>query len=105
MDQYRYKRLDHDRPTFRLLRLHQGNLGELTCNLFEALLHHDTLIQYEALSYTWGASATPRSVTVDEQKLAITENLYQALISLCRPYTDRILWIDAICIDQGNKKE
>ncbi|KAK1244939.1 hypothetical protein MKX08_004568 [Trichoderma sp. CBMAI-0020] len=105
MDEYRYKRLDHDRPTFRLLRLHQGSRDELTCNLFEALLHHDDLIQYEALSYTWGASVTPKSVTMDEQKLAITENLYQALISLRRPYTDRILWIDAMCIDQSNKRE
>jgi hypothetical protein len=105
MDEYQYKRLDHDRPTFRLLRLHQGIQDELTCNLFEALFHHDDLIQYEALSYTWGASATPKSVTVDEQKLAITENLHQALISLRRPYADRILWIDAICIDQGHTKE
>lgn len=105
MDQYRYENLDHDRPTFRLLRLHQGMQGELTCNLFQALLHRDDLIQYEALSYTWGAPATPRSVTVDEQELAITENLYQALISLRHPNTDRILWIDAICIDQGNTKE
>ncbi|PON20336.1 hypothetical protein TGAM01_v210778 [Trichoderma gamsii] len=105
MDQYRYKRLDHDQPIFRLLRLHQGSRGELTCNLFEALLHHDDVIQYEALSYTWGAPGTPRIVTVDEQKLAITENLYQALISLRRPYTDRILWIDAVCIDQSNTKE
>lgn len=106
MAAYRYRRLDHDRPTFRLLRLHQGiQDDELTCNLFGALLHHDDLIQYEALSYTWGASATPKSVTVDGQKLAITENLHQALINLRRSYTDRILWIDAICIDQGSKKE
>ncbi|EHK48138.1 hypothetical protein TRIATDRAFT_24482, partial [Trichoderma atroviride IMI 206040] len=104
MDEYRYKPLDHDRPTIRLLRIHQGSGDELTCNLFEALLHHD-LIQYEALSYTWGASATPKNVTVDEQKLAITANLHLVLISLRRPDTDRILWIDAICIDQSNKRE
>ena len=37
--------------------------------------------------------------------LSITENLYLALQYLRLRDTDRILWVDAICIDQSNKKE
>jgi hypothetical protein len=37
--------------------------------------------------------------------MAITENLCTALKHLRYPDRDRILWIDAICIDQENDKE
>ncbi|KAF3003576.1 hypothetical protein E8E13_006533 [Curvularia kusanoi] len=37
--------------------------------------------------------------------MAVTQNLSLALQSLRTPHEDRILWIDAICIDQNNDKE
>lgn len=44
---------EHTRvPTFQLLRLYQETQGKMTCNIFKALLHHNDLVQYEALSYT-----------------------------------------------------
>ena len=63
---------------------------------------------FEALSYTWGDQRTLRPITVHgakRQALYVTENLEAALRHL--RYTDkiRLLWIDALCINQGDIKE
>jgi hypothetical protein len=41
----------------------------------------------------------------DNAELPITENLYTALIHLRHRQFPRILWVDAVCIDQGNQQE
>lgn len=103
---YDYDKIDLDGPAFRLVRLHQGDSGELSCDLFQAVLHQrDEIIPYEALSYTWGPIAGHHSIVVNDQKMSITANLYLALKSLRYPHSDRILWIDAVCINQSNVKE
>ncbi|KAL7893891.1 heterokaryon incompatibility domain-containing protein, partial [Trichoderma sp. TUCIM 5745] len=103
---YEYDKIDVDGPAFRLVRLHQGESGDLSCDLFQAVLHQDDeIIPYEALSYTWGPIAGRHSIVVNDQKMSITANLYLALKSLRYPHSDRILWIDAVCINQSNVKE
>jgi hypothetical protein len=59
---------------------------------------------YEALSYAWGedlCQITPQNGTVT----TLTTNLYQALRYLQRPYAARVLWIDALCINQEDWAE
>jgi hypothetical protein len=41
----------------------------------------------------------------DFQELPIRENLYAALLHLQDPELPRLLWVDAICIDQSHSKE
>ncbi|KAI1455534.1 HET-domain-containing protein [Annulohypoxylon moriforme] len=60
---------------------------------------------YDALSYTWGGLQKTNEIGVDGQTLGITRNLYMALTKLRSPTESRCLWIDAICIDQGNVQE
>ncbi|PON25050.1 hypothetical protein TGAM01_v206131 [Trichoderma gamsii] len=107
MEQYSYEPLDLGRPAIRLLCLHRGgNESEITCNLFQAELHqrHDT-VSYEALSYTWGSADLTESIVIDCFFMNVTLNLYGILQQLRYQDEDRILWIDAVCIDQENKKE
>ncbi|KAL7783813.1 hypothetical protein V8C37DRAFT_396818 [Trichoderma ceciliae] len=85
MDNYQYRNLDHAKASFLHPRLHRGGRGKLTCNLFEALLHHDDILQYEALPYTWGASELPKTIDVYGKRLGNTENAYQALMNLRNP--------------------
>jgi hypothetical protein len=64
---------------------------------------------YDALSYTWAtedgdANKTGR-IHCPDGVIAITENCDAALRQLRLPTTPRQLWVDAICIDQGNTKE
>lgn len=83
--------------------------------------------KYEALSYAWGSEANPSRVRVRSPRhkndshsyyLSITRNLHDALCALRKYHLDaenpesdvvsslsRVLWVDAICIDQANAAE
>ena len=60
---------------------------------------------YQALSYTWGGLEKPRPISIVAQILVVTENLYAALLHLRDCSLERIIWIDAICIDQEDLEE
>lgn len=61
---------------------------------------------YEALSYVWGKSSGKCTITLDGKKgVPVTDNLYAALRRLRRPDRRRVLWVDAVCIDQKNVVE
>ncbi len=60
---------------------------------------------YEALSYVWGVSETTQSVFIDKGYLSATTNLHMALKRLRDWSLDRIIWVDAICINHDNKDE
>jgi hypothetical protein len=71
---------------------------------------------YEALSYTWGSAINPEMAYVERQEttddqivsqttLKLTQNLATALRHLRYLDKPRILWVDAICIDQQNNPE
>lgn len=57
---------------------------------------------YEAVSYTWGDSRKTASIICHDRELPITNNLANALKQLHDPTKPRLLWIDAICINQGD---
>lgn len=105
MDDYQYQSLDTKAPAFRLLKLRKGNTVSIECEMFHAVVSDEDTIHYEALSYTWGSTELVESITVDGKKLWITENLHSALHCLRLRDRDRILWTDAICINQSDRKE
>jgi hypothetical protein len=84
-----------------------GERTKLQCELFEYSLQDlgKWTHLYEALSYTWGGDKKPCSITIGEQNLNVTTNLYAALLHLRDRSLERILWIDAICINQKNPEE
>lgn len=99
-----YQPLDRKQHQFRLLRLHAGRKPKaLICTLYSEHLRRDK--GYEALSYVWGDPNATKDIQVNGQSLPVTENLHNALHRLRRPKESRILWIDAICIDQKNDLE
>jgi len=59
---------------------------------------------YEALSYTWGSSGTDIHIELDGQDSSIRPNLAYALAALRRS-EPRVLWVDALCINQNNIHE
>jgi hypothetical protein len=110
MSQYRYSTLSSG--AIRLLRLmppanESTERTKLQCELFDYSLQDlaKGTHLYEALSYTWGGEEKPYSITIEEQTLDVTTNLYAALLRLRDRSLDRILWVDAICIDQSNLEE
>jgi len=63
---------------------------------------------YEALSYVWGPFNSPDDpdlIQLNDCGFEVTTNLWRALYALRHETKDRVLWIDAICINQGDLEE
>jgi hypothetical protein len=96
--------LNLQKKEIRLLRLHQGEPNEdVQCSLYLATLGDDS--HYEALSYVWGDATLRRPILLDGQVTEVTVNLEAALKRLRYPDRDRHLWVDALCINQGDDVE
>lgn len=88
----------------RLVRLLPGNPDDpIKCTLHAVDLHK--VADAEALSYRWGSMSTSRTISIDKVSFTVTENLFQALIHLRNVENERVLWVDAICINQSDINE
>ncbi|KAK8062665.1 heterokaryon incompatibility protein-domain-containing protein [Apiospora hydei] len=61
--------------------------------------------QYEALSYVWGAVPGSARIYVDNRPFMATKNLIAALRALRLRDKPRVLWVDAVCINQKDNAE
>ncbi|ORY05811.1 heterokaryon incompatibility protein-domain-containing protein [Clohesyomyces aquaticus] len=99
---YQYRELS--KGQIRLLRLLPGRKGDpVRCEMFPALLSKPQ--PYEAISYVWGDPTITDQIQCDGGRINITANLQDVLVRLRYMDKARILWADAICIDQGNTHE
>jgi hypothetical protein len=104
MAAYKYRPLDLNGPSIRLLKLLEGNLGDdIQCELIDGWIEES--IPYDALSYTWGGTGKATTITVDGITMGVTLNAYEALQQIRSRDESRYLWIDAICIDQDSTQE
>ncbi|KAK0100199.1 hypothetical protein ONS95_008537 [Cadophora gregata] len=103
---YRYHALRRHRH-IRVLILHPGTGDEeIYCTLEVALL--DRAPAYEALSYAWGDSKDIKerhAIRCGNGRFNIMPNLFEALKRLRDSSARRVLWIDAICINQHDDEE
>ena len=104
--QYTHKQLKTP-DSIRVLELLQGISGSaLSCRILE--IHRtNSDVAFEAISYVWG-SHSPACYLRDVESnsvLRITESLYHALRALRHPDRSRILWADAVCINQSDNDE
>ena len=102
---FEYDSLNYDQHDFRLLRLLRSRTGPIECELDHVALRSKTCPRYDALSYTWGSLELVETIKVNNKTLRVTDNLRNALCHLRSHDQDRVLWIDAICIDQTNAQE
>src|SRR4051794_22415309 len=109
MSSYPYSLLPQDGDYIRLLRLlpNEDEAAPLHCELRKYSLQRSSLRThlYEALSYVWGDPDNTLSICVDKNQFQVTVNLHAALSRLRDHSFERIIWVDAICIDQSNKEE
>jgi hypothetical protein len=105
---YVYDQLPIVPQTTRLLHLKpaSSNAEELRASLVHADITQGPPLDYEALSYVWGDPVFPEVLHLDGGgTIAITANLFQCLVSLRRVDRTRVLWVDAVCINQKNVLE
>jgi hypothetical protein len=62
-------------------------------------------LQYEALSYVWGEPVYSRSIRCSKGRIALTPNLEEALLHIRFPDRRRVIWADAICVNQSDLQE
>jgi hypothetical protein len=88
----------------RILHLEAGaNQAPIRIRLSQVYL--DSPPAYDALSYVWGPKESGFTITCDGRPKSVTRNLLNALPFLRLPDRERVLWVDALCIDQDNKEE
>ncbi|KAJ8131284.1 hypothetical protein O1611_g2338 [Lasiodiplodia mahajangana] len=113
LDQYRvlYQRLNlgNEPAMIRLLEILPGspNDSHIETRLFNTSLESPEL-SYEALSYAWGAGLDlqhSQFIRINGLMQRVTPNLHSALLSLRRADRSRILWVDSVCINQGDLGE
>jgi hypothetical protein len=97
-----YSRLSENDIRFVILQAGEPT-DPIECTLTTG--HLDALPKYEALSYVWGSQANPKTIHLNGQALFITQNLHQALVRLRKPAEDRLVWIDALAINQSDIPE
>jgi hypothetical protein len=109
LDRYRYQPLIHH-DDFRILVLFPSVSGfdEIQCSL----RMWDRKEPYEAVSYIWGQGPPDQDIAIlpsqpNQQRryIHIMSNLYSALRHLRLREKPRLLWVDAICINQEDVAE
>ena len=92
----------------RLLNLEPADQYDSAVHCSLETVEHDDSTKapdYEALSYIWGDAKERRFIQVNGCPFQVTANLEFALRYLRLPSVTRVLWIDAICINQRDLSE
>ena len=99
-----YTKLDRDSRSIRLLNI----LPDLSSDgLIQCTMHHTTIEasenEYSCLSYVWGPPTEDlNAIIVNGYVVHIRPNLFNFLSDARTRFTEKQLWIDALCIDQSN---
>jgi hypothetical protein len=108
MSSYRYSSLLPKGDYIRLLRLlpDEDKTAPLQCKLCDYSLQKlNRTHLYEALSYAWGNLGETLPICVGGREFHVTVNLHAALSRLRDRTFERIIWVDAICINQKSPEE
>jgi hypothetical protein len=102
--QISYLPIDSSQGEIRLLNIGAGNqCDDLVLSLEVVQLDNGPMMDYDAISYRWDIQANIElNNSTELHTYYLTEGHRQIIQDL--RYTDhaRRIWIDAICIDQGN---
>ncbi|PLB36125.1 HET domain-containing protein [Aspergillus candidus] len=111
MFSFTYPILPPEPTVTRMIRLlpDEDNDALIKCTLFNYTLARECKRRgnnlYEALSYVWGSGVKSESVILDGSPYLVTKSLHAALLYHRDCQLDRILWIDALSINQEDADE
>ncbi|KAF2675717.1 HET-domain-containing protein, partial [Lentithecium fluviatile CBS 122367] len=89
----------------RVLRLEPGwAYLKIRCSLIHINIDDDH-VPYEAISYTWGKDQRFEQIICNGSWTSVTRSLAQALQMFRLIDRARILWADALCINQEDEEE
>lgn len=100
-----YPNLDTDSAQIRLVVLAPGALDSPIRCTYRVVSLDDENLSYETLSYVWKDEPGTAPIWVEGKAASVTRGLFGALEQLRLVDCERTLWIDAICINQGDSAE
>ena len=108
---FEYEELWPGNLSIRLVRLIKGprarkdGSGEpIRCRIQLAYLDDKDLPKYDAVSYVWGMEERTCTIELSGQSFKVSPTVEDILLRLRDDKRDRHLWLDQICIDQGNSE-
>ncbi len=99
-----------DSQTMRVLRVHRSLRGDapISCDLLQVPLGDDGPF-YDAISYRWeenaGAATKSETILINGFGFDVYPNVLAILKDVRSPIVSRCIWIDSICINQGDTSE
>ncbi|KAJ4385637.1 hypothetical protein N0V93_010066 [Gnomoniopsis smithogilvyi] len=102
---YIYEHLTDNVDHIRCLNLAPGEVFDGLTGTLETINISQAEGAFEAISYVWGPNNKNQTITINGKPLAITTNLRDVLRQARHLDKPRLLWVDAICIDQENSEE
>ena len=104
---FKYTQLPTSPPHIRLLKLLGiGNIALRPLLVDIVIVSYSDILDYIALSYTWGDQEKTEVICTPDGQLPVTANLNDALRRIFYEHgSQTYVWADAVCIDQANHKE
>ena len=105
---FKYRPFSSPDSQIRLLYLLPGRSFDIQIALEAVEFINGASLQYEALSYTSGSQEDSANLVIegiDGGELSVTRNPNEALSYLSLRDASRVLWVDAICINQNDLDE
>lgn len=101
-ESFSYSPLDEPDHSIRVLRV----LPDLADNRIQVHIRHERVpTKYCCLSYMWSDPNDVREILLNGRAVTVRRNLYDFLHSARRRLPNQPLWIDALCINQGDNAE
>ncbi|KAK4551410.1 hypothetical protein LTR86_011176 [Recurvomyces mirabilis] len=101
---YEYRPLSVGKHEIRLLELLPGETTDPVCA--EPLhVSLDKPLRYETISYVWGDPTRTEPIFLSDRELLVPKNTVAALRRMRTLDAPRLLWIDAVCINQDDVQE
>jgi hypothetical protein len=101
-----YMALDSSLKEIRVLEVAPGaGLEIVTCKLKHISLGSDAVPFYETISYCWGSPRARNIMKVNGTLISVPSSSEAAVRRMRFSDKPRVLWIDAICIDQSSQFE
>jgi hypothetical protein len=101
-----YMALDSNLKEIRVLQVAPGaGLDIITCTLKHISLLGDQIPCYETISYCWGLTRNESIMQLNGSLISVPSSSEAAVRRMRLIDKPRVLWIDAICIDQSSQSE
>ena len=106
--EYSYYPLNEDHIRLLVLMPGQQSSEDIFCELIHRNITREPP-PYEALSWCWGSELLSSTILIRDHgrylRHKVPESLATALMTLRYPSEERIIWVDAVCINQSHSEE